>query len=321
VGDTSAAAPAAEGASAMPSNVAAADQAAQQAQDAQQQAQTPAATEQAAEQPTMAQQPAAPPQPSVAQQMPVQQQGAGNPPQQGMYGYAPNGPMHYTGQAGGVRVTVPAEKHVQIRVNQGLSGKRNHAGDTFTGVLMNDVMAGGQIALPRGAEVTGRVVDSKAAGGIAGAGELSLELTGIAFGGQEYALSSHVWGEKGPNKAGQTANNAIGLGAFGALLGAAAGGGPGAAIGAVAGGAAGMTASAASPSAQARVPAESFVNFVLAAPVTVTTVGQEELNRLAGNAPPPAGYMGGPHPRVYEVRPGMPYPYPYPYYSPRPYPY
>jgi hypothetical protein len=316
VGDTSAVPVVAEGASAMPNNAATADQQAQQAADQGQQQSAPEQQQPAAPsapQPSVAEQQAAPAQPQYGQQQaPPPPQYGQQPPQPqnaGSYGYAPNGPMHYTGQAGGAQVTVAAQKHVQIRVNQGLSGKRNHPGDSFTGVLMNDVMAGGQVALPRGAEVTGTVVDAKASGGIAGSGELALKLTGITFGGKEYAISSEVWGEKGPNKAGRTAGNAIGLGLMGALIGGAAGGGPGAAIGAIAGGTAGVGVSAASPSAQARVPAESFVNFVLDAPVTVTTVSQDELSRLAGNAPPPPGYVGGPHPRQVYYRPYYAYPY------------
>jgi hypothetical protein len=191
-----------------------------------------------------------------------------------------------------------------------MDGKHTPVGSPFNGILMNDVMAGGSIALPRGAEVTGTVVDAKGAGGLTGSGALALQLPGISFGGRQYPLESAVWGVKGPSKTGQTVNNTIGLGLFGAIVGAAVGGGPGAAVGAVAGGTAGMAASAATSGPQAFVPPESLLNFSLAKPITVTTVSQTELNRLAMAAPGP---RGTPPPGYYRRRPVYYYPYPYPY--------
>jgi hypothetical protein len=58
------------------------------------------------------------------------------------------------------------------------------------------------------------------------------------------------------------------------------------------------------------VPSESLLNFNLAKPVTVTTVSQDELNRLASAAPGGSGYYGPARRRYY--RPYY-YPYPYPY--------
>jgi len=221
-------------------------------------------------------------------------------------GYAASGPQS-PGQPGGQQVTVAAGAHMQIRVSQGMDGKHTKLGTTFNGVLANDVIAGGSIALPRGAEVTGTVVDAKAAPGLTGSGALALQLTSISFGGQQYPLQSAVWGMNGPSKTGRTVNNTIGLGIMGALIGGAVGGGGGAAVGAVAGGTAGVASSAASPGPQAFVPAESLLNFSLAQPVTVTTVSQQELNRLASGAP---GAYG---PRPMRARYYRPYYYPYPY--------
>jgi hypothetical protein len=216
----------------------------------------------------------------------------------------------YPGQVGGKQVTVAAGAPLQIRVSQGMDGKHSQVGTTFNGILMNDVMAGGAIALPRGSEVQGTVVDAKAAGGLTGSGALALQLTGISIGGQQYPLESAVWGVNGPSKTGQTVNNTIGLGLLGAVIGGVAGGGPGAAVGAVAGGTAGLATSAATSGPQAFVPAESLLNFRLAQPTTVTTVPQAELNRLAMAAPGPRGY---PQPGYYRRGYYRPYYYPYPY--------
>jgi len=227
--------------------------------------------------------------------------------------YAPGGQQYqgqYPTQTGGKQVTVPEGRHIQIRVSQGMDGKHTKVGTVFNGILMNDVIAGGAIALPRGSEVTGTVVDAKSAGGLTGSGALALRLTSISFGGQQYPLTTAVWGVNGPSKTGNTVGNTVGLGVLGAFIGAAAGGGPGAAIGAVAGGGAGLAASAGTQGPQAFVRPESLLNFTTSAPVTVTTVGQDELNRLATAAP-------GPGPRqYYRPRPGYyyrPYYYQYPY--------
>ncbi len=225
--------------------------------------------------------------------------------------YSGQYPSQYPSQTGGKQVTVAPGAFIQVRVSQGMDSKHTQVGTAFNGILMNDVMADGSIALPRGAEVTGTVVDAKAAGGLTGSGALALQLTGISFGGQQYELQSAVWGVNGPSKTGQTVNNTVGLGLFGAIIGAVAGGGTGAAVGAVAGGTAGLAASAATSGPQAFVPPESLLNFSLDKPVTVTTVSQDELNRLAMAAPGPRGYSP---PGYYRRRPVYyPYAYPYPY--------
>jgi len=230
-------------------------------------------------------------------------------PYQGGQGYPGQG---YPGQRGGKQVTVMAGAPLQIRVSQGMDGKHTQVGTTFNGILMNDVMAGGAIALPRGSEIEGVVVDAKAAGGLTGSGALALQLTTISIGGQQYPLQSAVWGVNGPSKTGRTVNNTVGLGLLGAVIGGVAGGGVGAGVGAVAGGTAGLAASAATSGPQAFVPPESLLNFRLAQPTTVTTVPQEELNRLAMAAPGPRGYP--PPPPVYYRRGYYrPYYYPYPY--------
>ena len=219
---------------------------------------------------------------------------------------APAPSQYYQGQAGGQQVTIPAGAHIQVRVSQGMDGKHTKVGTTFNGVLMNDVMAGGAIALPRGAAVAGVVVDAKSAGNLTGSGALALKLTSISFGGQQYPLESAIWGMNGPSKTGRTVSNTIGLGIMGALIGGAVGGGSGAAVGAVAGGTAGVASSAASPGPQAYVPSESLLNFTTAQDVSVTTVSQVELNRLATGAP-------GSRPRPRRVYQPYYYPYPYPY--------
>ena len=123
-----------------------------------------------------------------------------------------------------------------------------------------------------------------------------------------------MWTANSSDKAGQTIGSAVGLGAFGALIGAVAGGGPGAAIGAGAGAAVGIGSSAASGSRQVLIPSEAILTFHLAQPASLTTISQAEMDRLSYGVP--AGAQQ-------QMRRRYPPPPPYygPVYYPRPYPY
>jgi hypothetical protein len=228
----------------------------------------------------------------------------------------------YGGQEAGQMVTVQSGALVRIRVNQPLDSGHSKPGQRFDGVVVNDVVADGAVAIPRGASVEGVVVDAKSSGTLAGRGELSLQLTQVTLGGRTYPIVSDLWAHNGGDKTVHTVNNtAIGTG-VGALFGAAAGGGEGAAIGAGVGAALGLGASAASGRGQVYVPSEGMLTFHIAQPTTVATVSQMEMDRLAQGVGParnperlqrryPTVYYGpvyGPYYRPY----GYPY-YPYPY--------
>lgn len=195
---------------------------------------------------------------------------------------------------------------MRIRINQGLGSNRTQPGSVFDGTVLNDVVADGAVAIPRGAAVQGTVIDAKSSGVLKGRGELALQLTRLTLGGQVYTLSSDVWTRSGADKTQHTVNSAIGLGALGAVLGAVAGGGAGAAIGAGVGGAAGVASSASSPRGQVAIPPEAVLTFHLAQPATVATVSEQEMARLS--------YAAGPNGGAPVVRRRY-YPQPY-YYGP-----
>ena len=247
---------------------------------------------------------------------------AGPPPQNGQYrppynrpynqadGQAPPPPYQrpYADQRGGEAVVVPSGTLIRVRVNQGMDSKNTAPGTMFDGVVINDVIAGNAVAIPRGAAVQGKVVDVHNAGSLKGKGELALQLTQITLGGQTYPVVSDAWSHQGADKTGQTVGNAVGLGAFGALIGAVAGGGPGALLGAGIGGAAGVGASAASRNGEAVVPAEAILTFHLTQQVPLTTVSQAELNRLASGVQPTQRlHRHEPPPPYYYYAPGYAY--------------
>jgi len=238
-------------------------------------------------------------------------QGGGQYPQGGQYAqnqYPPQNQPQRPPQMGGKQVMVPQGATLRIRTLETLDARTIKAGTTFSAVVLNNVMSGGAIAIPRGASLQGTVTEAKKAGDFGGRGKLVVTLNSIAIGGQNYTIVTDAWSNLGPNKTGRTVGNAIGLGAMGALIGAAAGGGPGAAIGAAAGAGGGVALSGATPTRQAFIPAEAVLIFHLQEQVGVTTVNQDELDRLAQNVPP----LENQQPRMYRRGPYGGYPPPPP---------
>lgn len=222
-------------------------------------------------------------------------------------------PQQYAYQGGGQQagrmVTIAPGTVLSVRINRPLDSHNAQPGMNFDGTIVSDIVADGAIAIPRGATVHGQVLDVQTAGTLKGRGSLSLQLTGVSLGGQEYALASDPWTRNGRDKSLTSVNSTLGGAAIGAIIGGVAGGPAGAAIGAGVGGGAGLGASAASPSGNVWVPGEAVLNFRVTQPVTVATLDQQELNRLAYNAGPVGGAP------VLERR-VYPYPYPYPYAYP-----
>jgi hypothetical protein len=237
-------------------------------------------------------------------------------------GYYPVPQQSYGAQAAPGPVTIPAGTLVRARLSETLDTARLKSGTFFEGTAVNDVYVGGVLAIPRGAVLQGQIVEAKNAGELGGSAELKLELTGINLEGRVYPISTDIWSNKGPNKAGYTASNTVGGAALGAIIGGIIGGGSGAAIGAGVGGVGGLGISSATNGPRLILPAESQVDFHLTGPATVQPVSWQEAQRLAASAPQqprlvPRPYRPAP---VYAPYPYPYYPYPYPYYA-YPYPY
>ena len=206
---------------------------------------------------------------------------------QGQYppgqGYPPQG------QPGGVRVVIPDGTVLPVSINHWISSGDAGPGSSFSALVANDILAGGQIAVPRGATVEGTVIDAKGAGALKGRGSLTLQLNTLLLGGQRIPLQSDAFTVTGHDKAARSINSTLVGAGLGALLGAAIGRGTGAAIGAGVGGAAGLGTAAASNGGQATLPPEALLRFRLTAPTPVVTVSEGEMQRLGGYAGPGRG--------------------------------
>jgi hypothetical protein len=249
----------------------------------------------------------------------------------------PQGPPQAAPPSG--PVTLSSGMLLAIRTSEPLDSKKVKPGDFFQGTVAQSVYVGNVLAIPRGATVTGRVVDVKKPGELKGGASMALQLTTLSLGGNSYSLVTDTFNTNSPGKGGYTAGNTVGAAALGAAIGAIAGGGPGAAIGAVAGTGVGLGASAATPGPRSVLPPEALISFHLTSPATVQPVSYQDASRLEANSAPPAGRYGyGPGPRspyAYGAPAGYAppppgyapypyaygYPYPYVYAYPRPYVY
>lgn len=181
------------------------------------------------------------------------------------------------------KVTVPAGTQLSVRLNDSLDSERNQVGDTFHGSLSAPVVLDGEVAIPSGADVVGRVANVRSAGRFAGNSVLTLELTSVSVNGRTYNVQTNQWSRSGKGEGKNTATK-VGVGtAAGAILGGIIGGGRGAAIGAASGAGAGTGVAAAKKGEQITLAPEAVLNFQTINVVTVTP--QNKNNRDASRTP------------------------------------
>jgi hypothetical protein len=167
-------------------------------------------------------------------------------------------------------VTIPDGTELSVRLIDPLDSDKNQAGDTFHATLASPIEVGGEVVVPSGADVEGRVVEAKNAAHFTGGSSLTVELTRLMVNGKSYNLLSDQWSKQGNARGKNTAAKVGGGAALGAIIGGIAGGGKGAAIGAGAGAAAGTGAQAVTRGQQIRLAPEAVLNFRLQDPLTVT---------------------------------------------------
>jgi hypothetical protein len=166
-------------------------------------------------------------------------------------------------------VVVPAGTSLTIRLDQAISSKTAHQGDTFTATTSAPVVIAGKTAIPAGSRVQGVVTQAKSAGKIHGEGVLAVSLNQLTVHGVTYPIDAEPLSKSQKGKGSRTAKIGGGSAAGGALIGGLAGGGKGAAIGALVGGGAGVAGSAMTGNKELELPAEAALTFRLAQPITL----------------------------------------------------
>ena len=161
---------------------------------------------------------------------------------------------------------IPQGTQLQIRMIDALSSATATPGQTFRASLAQSVIANGRTLYPRGADVTGQVIDSKSSGRLSAPGELELALTQITVNGVSYPIAVEPIRMKGESHAKSNVTKIGGGAAAGAVIGAIAGGGKGAAIGAGVGAAGGTAVAAATGKKESTVESEAVLGFVTSVP-------------------------------------------------------
>jgi hypothetical protein len=176
---------------------------------------------------------------------------------------------------------VPAGTPIPIRMLDPVSSETALPGDAFRATVNFPVQVDGEIVIPAGADVLGRVMDSQSAGKFKGAGFLAVELMRVSYNGHSYVIHTDQWSRQTEGRGKNTATKVGGGAALGAIIGGLAGGGKGAGIGALVGAGAGGTAQAVTHGKQVQLEPEAQITFRLAQPVTVrpASVNRRDANR------------------------------------------
>ena len=166
-------------------------------------------------------------------------------------------------------LTIPAGYAIAVRVTQTIDSADAQQGQTFSGVVANNVMADGMVALPAGTHVAGTVDAVQEAAHFKGNSLLTISLNSVSQRGATVPIASEPYTVQGKGRGKNTLEKTGGGAALGAILGGIFGGGKGAAIGAAAGGGVGAGSNAITRGEQVQIASESVVRFRLTRPVTL----------------------------------------------------
>jgi hypothetical protein len=166
-------------------------------------------------------------------------------------------------------VTIPASTRISVRTIDSIDSTKNYVGYRFQASLEEPLSVDGNVVVPKGADVYGRLEGSKETGTFTGRSKLKLELTGIVVHGQTVPLVTGECEVSGKSKGESTAKRTVGGAAIGSIIGALAGGGKGAAIGAGAGAGVGAASEIITKGDQVKIPSETLLDFTLQQSVTI----------------------------------------------------
>ncbi len=166
-------------------------------------------------------------------------------------------------------VIIPAGTRISVRTIDSIDSTKNRVGYRFQASLEEPLTVDGNVVVPKGADVYGRLDESKETGTFTGRSELRLELTGIVVHGQTLPLVTGEYEVSGKSKTESTAKRTVGGAAIGGIIGALAGGGKGAAIGAGTGAGVGAASEIITKGDQVKIPSETLLDFTLQQSVTI----------------------------------------------------
>jgi hypothetical protein len=162
-------------------------------------------------------------------------------------------------------VNIAAGTNLTIRINQHISVKTSHAGDRFSGEVVDPVVSdNNQVVIPKGSPVSGVVVASHRRGHFKGSSILELRLTYLTLNGTRYALDTSDLTQTKKGKGKRSAAFIGGGTGLGMLVGGVATGGVGLLVGGLVGAGGGTALGGLTGNRDIEIPAESIVRFKLA---------------------------------------------------------
>ena len=168
-------------------------------------------------------------------------------------------------------ITIPAGTRISVRTIDSIDSTKNHVGDRFKASLEEPLTVDGNLVVAKGADVYGRLAESKQSGTFTGKSQLQLELTGIVVNGQTVPVVTGEYELTGKSRGASTAKRTVGGAAVGSIIGALAGGGKGAAVGAGVGGGLGAGSEVITKGDQVKVPSETLLEFTLQQELSIST--------------------------------------------------
>jgi hypothetical protein len=178
--------------------------------------------------------------------------------------------VEHASRQASVSVTIPVGTRISVRTIDGIDSAKNDVGDRFQASLEESLIVDGNVVVEKGADVYGRLAESKESGTFSGRSQLRLELTGIVVNGQTIPVITGEYELTGKSRGASTAKRTFGGAAVGSLIGALAGGGQGAAIGAGVGAGVGAGSETITKGDQVKVPSETLIDFILQQEVSIT---------------------------------------------------
>jgi hypothetical protein len=163
-------------------------------------------------------------------------------------------------------VTIPTGTTLSVTLATPLASDSSKPEDRVKGALANSVVVSGATALPKGADLSGSVIEVKESGRVKGKASIVFQFDQLTVNGESHRIAaSRITQEAAANRKQDAKKGALG-GGLGAVVGGIAGGGKGAAIGAVAGSAGTIVATKGD---EVNLEAGTVVTTVLQSPLKV----------------------------------------------------
>ncbi|PYT34445.1 MAG: hypothetical protein DMG58_04885 [Acidobacteria bacterium] len=166
-------------------------------------------------------------------------------------------------------MTLPQHTPIQVVLDQPVSADRTKAGDRFAATVAQPVVVDGNTVIPKGARVSGVVVESRHGGRIKGEADLRLALHSVKVNGTSYPIHTTAFHRSSKSHKRRNLLMIGGGAGTGVLIGALAGGGAGALIGGPVGAGAGTAAAILTNKKDVKLPAETHLTFKLSEPVSI----------------------------------------------------